>query len=162
MKYIFIFKLKQVCSLSLLLVVFPCLVNGQGFTAFEKSTLSIKTEVGRHVFKVEIARSEQQKMFGLMFRRSLDPDSGMLFDYYEPKKIKMWMKNTLIPLDMIFISQVGKVIHIVERTIPHSEVIIVSKGLARAVLEVNAGTAFRLGIKAGDIVEHPIFGNYKR
>jgi len=69
----------------------------------------------------------------------------------------MWMKNTYIPLDMIFIGQDGKIINIAERTIPHSEAVISSKSRARAVLEVNGGTASRLGLKPGDQVMHPIF-----
>jgi len=72
----------------------------------------------------------------------------------------MWMKNTFIPLDMIFLDQEGKITSIVERTIPHSETVIASKGRARAVLEVNSGTASRLGIKIGDTVKHPRFRFY--
>jgi uncharacterized membrane protein (UPF0127 family) len=93
-----------------------------------------------------------------MFRGALAADAGMLFDYRFAQRITMWMRNTLIPLDMIFIGVDGRVINVAERTIPHSEAIIASKGRARAVLEVNGGTASRLGIKPGTKIYHHIFG----
>ena len=132
-------------------------VNAQGLVAFDRSALSIKTAKGRFKFNIEMAISRRQQSQGLMFRRSLAADAGMLFDYRIPQRISMWMKNTFIPLDMIFIDQDGKVINIAERTIPHSEVVISSKTPARAVLEVNGGTASRLGIRSGDQVLHAIF-----
>jgi uncharacterized membrane protein (UPF0127 family) len=89
------------------------------------------------------------------------PNAGMLFDYKVPQFIQMWMKNTLIPLDMIFIGQYGKVINITERAIPFSEAIIASDGKVRAVLELNGGTASRIGIKPGDRVLHQIFSGNK-
>tara|TARA_B100000315_G_scaffold246697_1_gene274320 strand:- start:2087 stop:2569 length:483 start_codon:yes stop_codon:yes gene_type:complete len=143
--------------LSALLVVplFPA--GAQGLVTFKKSQLSIKTAKGRFNFNIELAVSSQQQSQGLMYRRSLAADAGMLFDYRIPQRISMWMKNTFIPLDMIFIGQDGTVINIAERTIPQSEVVISSKSRARAVLEVNGGTASRLGIMPGDQVLHSIF-----
>ena len=132
-------------------------VNAQGLVAFDRLALSIKTAKGRFKFNIEMAISRRQQSQGLMFRRSLAADAGMLFDYRIPQRISMWMKNTFIPLDMIFIDQDGKVINIAERAIPHSEVVISSKTPARAVLEVNGGTASRLGIRSGDQVLHAIF-----
>ena len=132
-------------------------VNAQGLVAFDRLALSIKTANGRFKFNIEMAISRRQQSQGLMFRRSLAADAGMLFDYRIPQRISMWMKNTFIPLDMIFIDQDGKVINIAERAIPHSEVVISSKTPARAVLEVNGGTASRLGIRSGDQVLHAIF-----
>jgi len=129
----------------------------QGFVTFKKSKLSIKSEKGLHKFEIELALSNQQQAQGLMYRRTMAADAGMLFDYRIPQRIRMWMKNTYIPLDMIFIGQDGKIINIAERTIPHSEMVISSKSRARAVLEVNGGTASRLGLKPGDQVLHPIF-----
>ena len=125
--------------------------------AFEKSTLKITTSMGEHVFNVELAVTEKQQVQGLMFRQSMDINAGMLFYYETVRQIQMWMKNTYIPLDMIFIDSRGKVINIVERTIPHSLSIISSGARARAVLELNSGTASRLGIKEGDKVLHSIF-----
>lgn len=96
-----------------------------------------------------------------MFRRSMPADTGMLFDYKRPQIITMWMRNTLLPLDMIFIAADGKIINIAQRTVPGSLDTIPSHGPALAVLEVNGGTASRLKIKSGDTVIHPIFGNAK-
>jgi len=131
--------------------------SAQGLVTFKKSKLTIKTAKRANKFVVEIAISAQQQSQGLMFRRSMAADAGMLFDYRIPQRISMWMKNTYIPLDMIFIGRDGKVINIAERTIPHSQTVISSKARARAVLEVNGGTASRLGIKPGDQVLHSIF-----
>ena len=92
-----------------------------------------------------------------MYRRSMAANAGMLFDYGSMRHIRMWMKNTYLPLDMIFIDSKGKIINIVERTIPHSLSVISSRGRVRAVLELNSGTASRLGINEGDRVIHSIF-----
>ena len=138
--------------LGLSTLIFPT-----GLLAFEKSTLKITTSMGEHVFNVELAVTEKQQVQGLMFRQSMDINAGMLFYYETVRQIQMWMKNTYIPLDMIFIDSRGKVINIVERTIPHSLSIISSGVRARAVLERNSGTASRLGIKEGDKVLHSIF-----
>jgi hypothetical protein len=129
----------------------------QGLLTFEKSKLKIITSRGENIFDVELAVTERQQSQGLMFRRSMAANAGMLFDYGALKQIQMWMKNTYIPLDMIFIDSNGKVTNIVERTIPESLIIISSRGRARAVLELNSGTASRLGIKEGDRVVHSIF-----
>lgn len=137
----------------------PLAAWAQGLVTFDKSKLSIETASGSHAFDVELAVSARQQSQGLMFRRDMRSDAGMLFDYRVPTRIMMWMKNTFIPLDMIFIGEDGKIINIAQRTIPHSEATIVSKARARAVLEVNGGTVSRLGIKVGDRVRHAIFKN---
>ena len=142
---------------SILLTPFSGRAAGQGLVTFERSTLTIITKSGRHNFDVELAISDRQQSQGLMFRRSLPANAGMLFDYKIPTSISMWMKNTFIPLDMIFIGADGRIINIVQRTVPQSEATISSRGRARAVLEVNGGTASGLGIKPGDRVESPIF-----
>ena len=129
----------------------------QGVVTFDKSKLSVITSTGQKNFEVEMAVSDQQQSQGLMYRRSMAANAGMLFDYGALRHIQMWMKNTYIPLDMIFIGPKGKIKKIVERTIPHSESIISSNGRARAVLELNSGTVSRLGIKTGDTVIHSIF-----
>jgi uncharacterized membrane protein (UPF0127 family) len=92
-----------------------------------------------------------------MFRRSLDADAGMLFDYGTTQSVSFWMKNTLIPLDMVFIYANGRVAGVHQRAVPHSEQPIPSPAPVRAVLELNGGTAARLDIKPGDLVVHPIF-----
>lgn len=121
-----------------------------GFATFSKGEAVIRSANGDHKFRIEIARTEQQHEQGLMYRRHLDADAGMLFVYRRPTESDMWMKNTLLPLDMIFVRAGGKIGRIAERTIPMSEKVIYSGGRVIAVLEVNAGTVSRLGIKVGD------------
>jgi uncharacterized protein len=93
-----------------------------------------------------------------MFRQSLPADAGMLFDFGETRPVAFWMKNTLIPLDMLFIAADGGIADIHERAVPRSEATIEARVPVRAVLELNGGTVARLGIKRGDRVHHPIFG----
>ena len=133
--------------------------SAQTPTVFERSTLTIQTERGSHKFDVELATTPDQLSVGLMYRRSLAVDAGMLFDYGRPQKVAMWMKNTLIPLDMVFIDASGTVAHISERAVPKSLRTISSKVPVRAVLELNGGTVARLKIKIGDRIRHAIFGN---
>ena len=137
----------------------PFKLNAKGLTSFDHSKLHISSKLGKFEFNVELAVTERQQSLGLMYRRNMPSIAGMLFDYKVPKTITMWMKNTFIPLDMIFIAPDGRVIRIVERTIPFSETIITSNKKARAVLEVNSGTASKLGLKIGDRIKHKIFGN---
>ncbi len=125
---------------------------------FERGELEIETGDGtRHVFQIELATTPEQKSQGLMFRRSLAPDGGMLFIYPSVRTITMWMRNTLIPLDMVFIAADGRIVKVAQRTVPMSLATISSDGPAKAVLEVNGGTAARLGLKPGDRVLHPAF-----
>ena len=125
---------------------------------FGTDTLGIRTAKETHRFTIEVARTPEQHQFGLMYRNKLAPDAGMLFLYPQPQRISMWMKNTLIPLDMIFIAADGRIVNIAERTVPLSTAPIYSSDLAVAVLEVNGGTAARLGIKPGDTVAFGAFG----
>jgi uncharacterized protein len=131
----------------------------QALQTFEKSSLTIDTSTGPHVFTVEMALTPAQQTQGLMFRRALAPDAGMLFDFGDTAPRSFWMENTLIPLDMLFIAADGRIADIHERAVPLSQDIIPSKVPVRAVLELNGGTVARLGIKIGDEVHHPIFGN---
>ena len=121
--------------------------------------LVIAANGASHTFNVELAATEKERQVGLMFRRKMAPDAGMLFDYVRSQRVAMWMKNTYIPLDMLFIAGDGRVVNIAKRTVPHSLTSIPSAGRVRAVLELNAGTSDRLGIKPGDQVRHRIFGN---
>jgi uncharacterized membrane protein (UPF0127 family) len=109
----------------------------------------------RHVFRVWLADTQQRQAQGLMFVRSLPDLRGMLFVHAEPKTISMWMKNTYIPLDMVFIDTHGRIQQIVEQTTPHSLDLIRSKDPAIAVLEIAGGEARRLGIHPGQRVTHP-------
>lgn len=125
----------------------------------DRGRLAIVTQAGvRHIFTLEIADSPEMRMRGLMFRRELAPDRGMLFDFGPGESdVSMWMKNTYIPLDMMFIRADGLIRRIAENTTPLSERTIPSGGPVQGVLEVIGGTAARLGIAAGDRVEHPFF-----
>ena len=119
--------------------------------------LEIATKSGVQVFSVEMATTEEEKQTGLMHRRELPDGKGMLFDFSPEQQISMWMKNTYISLDMIFIRADGRILRIAENTEPLSTKIISSGGLAKGVLEVIAGTAKKYGIQPGDRVAHPLF-----
>ena len=141
------------------LIAWSATARAQQLATFSKSKLVIETARGKFPFDIELALTPPQMEQGLMFRRSLAADAGMLFDYGDPQPIAMWMKNTLIPLDMIFIGKDGKVVDFRERAVPMSLDTIEPKVPARAVLEVNAGTVNRLGLRVGDAVHHAFFGN---
>jgi hypothetical protein len=121
---------------------------------FEKGELTIESDGKTHRFTIEIARTPEQSQQGLMFRTKMAPDAGMLFLYDPPQPISMWMYQTLIPLDMLFIGADGRVVNIRERAVPGSTETIPSAGPVRAVLELNGGTVARLKLKPGDRVRH--------
>ena len=121
--------------------------------------LQIVTASGSHPFAIEFVRSRADMEKGLMFRKTMAADHGMLFDFGKPQTITMWMKNTYLPLDMVFIAPDGHVVHVVEHAAPMSEAIISSESPALSVLEVNAGIAEKIGVKAGDLVKAPLFKN---
>lgn len=123
----------------------------------ELERLQIVTSTGSHPFLVEVMRTQAQRERGLMFRRSMPADRGMLFEFGVERPIDMWMRNTYLPLDMVFLSRGGRVAAVAENTEPLSERIISSRVPAYAVLELNAGAASRIGLKIGDSVRHPIF-----
>ncbi|MBS0641086.1 MAG: DUF192 domain-containing protein [Acetobacteraceae bacterium] len=127
-----------------------------------KEKLVIVTRDGRTLtFDVEMALTMQEQMTGLMFRTAMPPDSGMLFDWGSPRPSQMWMKNTLIPLDMVFINQDGTIRSIAENTVPRSLATIDSRGPVRATLELAGGTTAKQNIRVGDVVQQRIFGNEK-
>ena len=140
--------------LALILMAAPLLGRTH---AAEQGTLEIATKSGVRVFSVELAVTDDERAKGLMFRKEVPEGYGMLFDFKKEQMVTMWMKNTYISLDMIFIGDNGRIARIAERTTPESENIISSGQPVRAVLEVVAGTAKKLGIAAGDKVAHPIF-----
>jgi uncharacterized protein len=118
-------------------------------------TIVIKTETGDHNYDIEVATTDQERAIGLMYRRSLPENSGMLFLYDRPQPAAMWMKNTFIPLDMIFIAPDGTVQRIETYTEPFSTRSIESGGNVVGVLELNAGQADKIGLKRGDKVIYP-------
>jgi uncharacterized protein len=132
---------------------------GAQLQRFATSELTIVSATGPHRFTVEVAETPAQMEQGLMFRRSMAPDAGMLFDYKTPTVATMWMRNTLIPLDMLFVDAHGRIVNVHERAVPQSLDVIAGAAPVRAVIELNGGTAARLGIAPGDQVQHPIFGN---
>jgi uncharacterized protein len=134
-----------------------CLVTGSGAQAASVQPLEIVTKSGVQVFSVEVATTEQEKETGLMYRKELPDGRGMLFDFSPEQEVSMWMKNTYISLDMIFVRADGRILRIAENTEPQSTKIIPSGGLAKGVLEVIAGTAKKYGIEPGDRVAHPLF-----
>ena len=124
--------------------------------------LIIDTAKGPARFTVEMATTSSEQERGLMFRKTLAPDAGMLFDFGNEEMRAFWMKNTLIPLDMLFIKANGTVARIASNAKPLSEDSIPSYEPVRAVLEIPGGRAAQLGLKAGDIVRQRIFGNMPR
>ncbi len=124
---------------------------------FKISRLVIKTARGSIDFSVELAASNAQRIQGLQGRARLGARRGMLFDFGTLQPVAMWMKNTIIPLDMLFIANDGKIVSIVRDTTPMSLKTIYSHEPVRAVLEVNAGTSEAMGIHKGDMVIHDIF-----
>jgi uncharacterized membrane protein (UPF0127 family) len=143
--------------LSLLAFALPAAAQPQ--PTLPQSDLVILTQKGPQRFRVELADNDVSRARGMMFRTSMAPDAGMLFDFKQEQMASFWMRNTLIPLDMLFIKADGTILNIHQRAIPRDETGINSAGPVRAVLELNGGTVSRLGIRPGDRVQHAIFGN---
>lgn len=145
-------------GLSLLAAGVTPAVSQQGLASFTRDSLVLhKSDGTEPAFEVELAVSPQQQAQGLMYRPSLAADAGMLFIYRPAREVSMWMKNTMIPLDMLFIAEDGEIVKIVERAVPFSLTPIPSDRRVRAVLEINGGMVNRLGIRPGDRVVHPAF-----
>jgi uncharacterized membrane protein (UPF0127 family) len=145
-------------AIALILAAMTAQAQTRPHEGFGVDALAIRTAKETLRFSIEVARTPEQQQLGLMFRNKLAPDAGMLFLYPQPQRIAMWMKNTLIPLDMVFIGADGRIVNIAERTVPLSTAPIYSSNPAVAVLELNGGTAARLGIKPGDTVQYGAFG----
>jgi hypothetical protein len=132
-------------------------LSGAPARADALQSLTIHTSTGDHVFSVEIAATPPSRETGLMNRRFMPMDRGMLFEFDREEPVAFWMKNTYIPLDMIFISRTGKVTRVANRAEPLSETVIPSGGPASAVLELNGGVAAAIGVRPGDQIIHPFF-----
>ncbi len=146
------------CALAVA-AIFALRGRAQGATQdFDKGMLAIIGPAGTHKFKIEIARTEAQKAQGLMYRTRLAADAGMLFVNVPPQPMAMWMKNTLIPLDMVFVGPDGRITNVARRAVPYSLQPIYSSGPCLAVIELNGGTIDRLGIAPGDKVESAALG----
>ena len=139
---------------------FPALAQTGPQPELNKEKLAILTRDGKvHEFNVEMALGTDEQTLGLMFRPTVAPDGGMLFDWHTERRSQMWMKNTLASLDMVFIGGDGKIRAIAEHTVPQSLAAVDSRLPVRATLELAAGTTARLDIKVGDTVQQRIFGN---
>lgn len=112
----------------------------------------VVTAQGEHLFRAELADTQEERARGLMFREALEPDAGMLFVFEPPRRVSFWMKNTLIPLDMLFIDGTGVVVAIEAMAEPQSLDPRGPHAVVRAVLEINGGLSERLGIAPGDRV----------
>jgi uncharacterized membrane protein (UPF0127 family) len=145
---------------ALLVVVLALLVAGLAHSAhaMRLEKLKLITQGAEHVIDVEVTETLAEKAQGLMFRTRLPDTSGMLFFYETPQEITMWMRNTYIPLDMVFIRADGTVHRIERGAEPLSDRIIYSGGPVSAVLEMAGGATERLGLKPGDRIRHPLFG----
>ncbi len=120
-------------------------------------TVALRGDWGQARFTVEIARTPDEQRTGLMNRPSMPVSAGMLFVYDRPQTLSFWMRNTLIPLDMLFIDAAGVVQHIHHNAIPLDETSIFGGNDLLAVLEINGGLSRRLGITKGSVLRHPAF-----
>ncbi|MDE2350862.1 MAG: DUF192 domain-containing protein [Alphaproteobacteria bacterium] len=133
--------------------------QGQPQAPLPRSALVIDTSHGPVRFTVELAADTRAQELGLMYRRHMAADAGMLFDFHRPQPVTFWMKNTILPLDMIFIRDDGTISTVRADAVPYSEALIPSAEPVRAVLEINGGQAAALGIAPGERVHHAIFGD---
>jgi uncharacterized membrane protein (UPF0127 family) len=131
-------------------------------TGLPVETITIDTKAGPHPFQVEIAADDQSRETGLMFRKSMAPDAGMLFDFHEPQEVSFWMENTILPLDMLFVRANGTIARIKENATPYSRENIPSGEPVQYVIELNAGRAKALGIQQGGHVHIPRSGQKRR
>ena len=145
-------------ALILLLAAAPAAeVAASAPAACDPSTITILTGEGKARFAVEIADDPREQSRGLMYRPELAEDAGMLFVYDPPRQASFWMRNTMIPLDMVFIDDTGRVESVAVRRDTYSDRVSASEGEVRAVLEINAGLSEKLGIDPGDQALHPAF-----
>ncbi|MBT6441338.1 MAG: DUF192 domain-containing protein [Alphaproteobacteria bacterium] len=120
--------------------------------------LIVVSDKTAHQFQVEVARTPEARGTGLMYRREMAPSHGMLFTFEPSQRVVMWMRNTYISLDMLFIADNGQITSIAENTVPLTDTRISSGRDVRGVLEIVGGLAAKLGLQPGDIVRHPAFG----
>ena len=153
-------KMKKLLFITFFLFMAFCLKGTEGAQtteSFRSSRLEIRSGDTVHPFAIEIAETFRQRAQGLQYRKSMAPGHGMLFNFRKPVPVSMWMKNTYISLDILFISEQGRIINIARNTVPLSLSYINAMGPAKGALELLAGTVNRLNIKAGDMVLHSIF-----
>jgi uncharacterized membrane protein (UPF0127 family) len=147
--------LAALVAVSVLVLAPHARAQQQPLVTFKHDELTITGADGAHKFQIELATDNTQREQGLMYRQTMAPDAGMLFIYERPQPVAMWMENTYIPLDMLFIAADGHIVNIRQRAVPHSQENIASAGPVLEVLELNGGTVSRLNIKVGDKVTAP-------
>ena len=140
-------------GLAALLALLPSL----GHAACEPGRVDLRGDFGTAAFSVEIADDAEERAQGLMDRPSMPMGQGMLFVYERPQRVSFWMRNTLIPLDMVFLDETGEVTRVHENAVPHDETPIPGGDGVLAVLEINGGLAGRIGIEEGAEMRHPAF-----
>lgn len=155
-QYVFFALITIIC----LFVVSTSVTQAQA--TFPKGELSVKTAENIYDFDIELALDDSHRQYGLMFRTELPEMNGMLFVYDRRQELSMWMKNTLIPLDILFIDDEGKIMNIAKNCQPRSLSLIRSEGRAKAVLELNGGLTDKLGIMVGDEIIHESFENTEK
>lgn len=143
--------------LAALLALSACAAGADAPDKVKLEPLTVITAAGSHAFEVEIADNDQERALGLMYRDSIAPDRGMLFVFKPPRDVAFWMKNTRIPLDMIFIGQDGRIVNIAANATPYSLDPVPSDGAVLGVLEIAGGRAAELHIEPGDRVRHRVF-----
>lgn len=148
-----VYRLLALCIFAL----FPFSAMAQQQPAANLESLTIVSEGKRHAFQVEVMRTPEQRARGLMHRQFMPADRGMLFDFERTEPVAMWMQNTFISLDMLFIRADGTIARIAEQAEPLSTRTIPSGEPVLSVLEINGGISRQLGIKPGDRIEHPLF-----
>lgn len=142
-----------------LIAVWLIILGGVAQAACRADAITLTGPFGTVTFDVELADTPQTRAQGLMFRDDMPAQSGMLFVYEQPRRVAFWMKNTLIPLDMIFLDARGVVRKVHENAIPHDETAIPGDGPTLAVLEINGGLASKIGIAPGALARHEAFAN---
>lgn len=157
------YKVRNQIVLIAAIALLMALLSVTGFSAepaallrdFARDQLVIETAGGSRKFKVYVATTNQQRAQGLMFVKSMGAGEGMIFLYPETAPVAMWMKNTFIPIDMLFIGTDNRIVRVHANAIPHSTDTIESGGTVTAVVELNSGSIKRFGISAGDLVVFP-------
>jgi uncharacterized membrane protein (UPF0127 family) len=153
-------RFARLSALTLLLAfaVLPAAAQNAPQPKLKTEPLEILTKTGLRVFQVEVAETPEQQRVGLMFRKEVPDGEGMLFNFGVSRPVAMWMQNTIVSLDMLFIRADGTIANIAKGTTPYSLATVESQGNVKGVLEIVAGAADRYGIAAGDRVSHRIFG----
>jgi len=146
-------KLFKICLSLILILAFASILFFYVGDFGGKKNLTIKTAKGAFNYHVEKALTPQAQQKGLMYRKHLASKSGMIFIFNPPRVARMWMKNTFIPLDMVFFDRLGRVVHVHQYAIPHDETIISSEIPVAGVLEINAGDAQKYDIRKGSVLE---------